>query len=255
MDNMNVNVNRLGMLLLQTGVLMLASGASSSRIRITIERIAHAYGFYNDLLITHRALTLTLLNKDHDPVFNSVKRTDHLGVNFSIISGISRLSLNIDLNPCSLDEYENELDTITKVPQYKFLLRMFLVSLAGAMFCLIAGGGLIATSVAFLATMAGFFVKDKVSGMRYNPYLVIFLAAFTSTMVAGAFSHHLTGNNVDPAFASSVLFLIPGVPLINSINDLIDGNLLNGLLRVVNGLIISFMIGLGMICSILIYHL
>ena len=255
MDITTKNVNRLGMLLLRTGLLMLGNGASTSRIRITVDRIAHAYGFLDDLLITHRALTLTLMTKEHEPLFSSVNRIGQMGVNFSIISGISKMSLNIELNPWSLDEYEKELERISNERTYGFPLRLILVSLAGAAFCSIAGGELIAIAVAFLATFAGFFVRHKISNMHFNMFLNIFFASLTATLVAGAFRYFLTENNMDPAFASSVLFLIPGVPLINSINDLIDGNLLNGILRVVNGLIISFMIALGMICSILFYNL
>jgi uncharacterized membrane protein YjjP (DUF1212 family) len=57
------------------------------------------------------------------------------------------------------------------------------------------------------------------------------------------------------AFATSVLFLIPGVPLINSFSDLIDGNIMNGIVRGVNGLIIAFAIALGLLTAMQVYQL
>jgi uncharacterized membrane protein YjjP (DUF1212 family) len=63
------------------------------------------------------------------------------------------------------------------------------------------------------------------------------------------------GNEHEHAFATSVLFLIPGVPLINSFSDLIDGNLQNGIVRGLNGLIISFVIALGLLTTVLIYQI
>jgi uncharacterized membrane protein YjjP (DUF1212 family) len=43
-----------------------------------------------------------------------------------------------------------------------------------------------------------------------------------------------------------VLFLVPGVPLINSVTDLMDGNIQNGMVRAMNGLMIAFSIAMGL---------
>jgi uncharacterized membrane protein YjjP (DUF1212 family) len=50
------------------------------------------------------------------------------------------------------------------------------------------------------------------------------------------------------------LFLIPGVPLINTFSDLIDGNLQNALVRGLNGLTISFSIAIGLLTSMFLYR-
>jgi uncharacterized membrane protein YjjP (DUF1212 family) len=63
------------------------------------------------------------------------------------------------------------------------------------------------------------------------------------------------GIHPEYAFATSVLYLIPGIPLINSLSDLLDGNIMNGIVRGVNGLMMSFAIALGMLGVILIYNL
>ncbi|MEN9443917.1 MAG: hypothetical protein RIS47_807, partial [Bacteroidota bacterium] len=57
------------------------------------------------------------------------------------------------------------------------------------------------------------------------------------------------------AFATSVLFLVPGVPLINSFTDVIDGNISIGVARGINGLMIAFAIALGLSVAMLIYHI
>ena len=61
------------------------------------------------------------------------------------------------------------------------------------------------------------------------------------------------GDTPEHALATSVLFLIPGVPLINSLTDMIDGNTLNGIVRGVTGLIMAFAIALGLMIAIQIY--
>jgi uncharacterized membrane protein YjjP (DUF1212 family) len=39
------------------------------------------------------------------------------------------------------------------------------------------------------------------------------------------------------------------------LSDLLDGNIMNGIVRGVNGLMISFAIALGMLCAIVLYGL
>jgi uncharacterized membrane protein YjjP (DUF1212 family) len=45
------------------------------------------------------------------------------------------------------------------------------------------------------------------------------------------------------------------VPLINCFTDLIDGNILNGLIRGINALMFALAIALGLLAAMLIYNL
>jgi uncharacterized membrane protein YjjP (DUF1212 family) len=60
-------------------------------------------------------------------------------------------------------------------------------------------------------------------------------------------------SKLDHAFATSILFLIPGVPLINSVIDLMDGYIINGIDRGINALIHAFAIAAGLATIILIF--
>ena len=52
-----------------------------------------------------------------------------------------------------------------------------------------------------------------------------------------------------------LLFLVPGVPLINAVSDLVDGNFLTGIARFAHGSLISFCIALGLLTAIVTYKL
>lgn len=109
--------------------------------------------------------------------------------------------------------------------------------------------------IAFIASFTGLYVRQVTHRMNFNSYLCVFFASLAATLIAGGSRVLFPAFDLEPAFVTSILFLIPGVPLINSFTDLIDGNILNGILRAANGLMISFMIALGMICSLIIYNL
>ena len=60
------------------------------------------------------------------------------------------------------------------------------------------------------------------------------------------------GETPQIALGASVLFLIPGVPLINSIIDLLEGYVLIGISRAVNALTLIICIALGLSATLLI---
>ena len=245
----------LGALLLEIGALLMSSGASTARVRITTDRIAGVFGFNADLFVTHRALTLSLSNDKNEQLFNSLKRTSPHGVNFKLVSGISRMSWRIVEENWSIEQIRTDLMRLQSLPHYPRWMVLSLVSLAGASFCRLAGGSALEMLITFVASFAGLFVRQETHKHQFNPYLCVFFGALTASLIAGFFTQLHLGFEVEHAFATSVLFLIPGIPLINTFTDLIDGNILNGMIRSVHGLFISFMIALGLLISIYIYQI
>jgi uncharacterized membrane protein YjjP (DUF1212 family) len=218
-------------------------------------RIADAYGYNAELLVTHRALMLTLYDEDKDYFFSRLKRTSPHGANFRMVSGISRMSWSIVEEKWSLEQIEQELERLKAVPHYPRWIILTMVSLAGASFCRLFGGDYIEMVVAFVATLVGLFVRQEAVRKSFNTYLCVFFAAFVSSMISGLAVYLHIGSNPEFALATSVLYLIPGIPLINSLSDILDGNIMNGLVRGTNGLLVAFSIALGLLSAVAIYKI
>lgn len=246
-NTLKEDAQSVGNILLETGALLMSSGASTNRTRVTLERMARGLGYGIELLITHRALMLTIKEKNQEHFFSRLKRTSPHGVNFRIVSGISHLSWNVMEHEWTLSQVSDELQRLKALPHYPRPVVLALVGLAGAAFCRIFGGGYIEMTVAFVATVSGLFVRQEAIRIKFNPYLCVFFAAFAASLIAGLAEFYKIGADPDKAFATSVLFLVPGVPLINSVTDLMDGNIQNGMVRAMNGLMISFSIAMGIL--------
>jgi len=246
MKTLKEDAQSVGTILLEIGASLMSSGASTHRTRITMERMAKGLGYGIELLITQRALMLTIIEKDQHYLFSRLKRTSPHGVNFRIVSGISHLSWNVLEQNWTVAMITEELNRLKSLPHYPRLVVLGMVGLAGAAFCRIFGGGVTEMSVAFVATVAGLFVRQESLRVKFNPYISVYFAAFTASLIAGLAEHFQIGADPDKAFATSVLFLVPGVPLINSVTDLMDGNIQNGIVRTMNGLLIAFSIAIGL---------
>lgn len=242
-------------MLLDVGTLLMSNGASTGRVRTTVNRIADALGYDVELLITSRSLMLTVTEENGSDYTSSVRRTPPHGVNFRLVSGISRMSWRIIEDKLSLEHINLEISRLTLLPHYPRLVVLSLVALAGASFCRLFGGEGWELVVTFVASFFGLFIRQEAIKKRFNPYLAIAFASFAASMIAGLSVKLGIGDSPEHALATSVLFLIPGVPLINSLTDLIDGNTLNGIVRGINGFIMAFAIALGLMCAMQIYGL
>jgi len=249
------NIKEVEEMLLDVGTLLMSSGASTGRVRTTVNRIADALGYDAELLITSRSLMLTVTEENGVNFSSSVRRTPPHGVNFKLVSGISRMSWRVIEEKLTLEQINMEIQRISSLPHYPRLVILGTVALAGTSFCRLFGGEGWELLVTFIATFIGLFIRQEAMKKKFNPYLAVTFAAFAASMISGMSVKLGIGNNPEHALATSVLFLIPGVPLINSLTDFIDGNTLNGIVRGLNGSIIAFAIALGLLFAMQIYGL
>lgn len=240
-------------MLLDVGTLLMSNGASTGRVRTTVNRIAEALGYDVELLITSRSLMLTVTEENGSDYTSSVRRTPPHGVNFRVVSGISRMSWRIIEDKLNVEQINNEIRRLTSLPHYPRFVVLSLVALAGTSFCRLFGGEGWELVVTFVASFFGLFIRQEALKKRFNPYLAIVFASFAASMIAGLSVKLGIGDTPEHALATSVLFLIPGVPLINSLTDIIDGNTLNGIVRGVNGFVMAFAIAMGLMLAMQIY--
>jgi uncharacterized membrane protein YjjP (DUF1212 family) len=254
MNGQNIQkVKEVEEMLLDVGTLLMSNGASTGRVRTTVNRIAEALGYDVELLITSRSLMLTVTAENGSDYTSSVRRTPPHGVNFRLVSGISRMSWRVIEDKLTVAQINDEINRLTSLPHYPRLVVLSLVALAGASFCRLFGGQGWELVVTFVASFFGLLIRQEALKKRFNPYLAIVFASFAASMVSGLSVKLGIGDTPEHALATSVLFLIPGVPLINSLTDIIDGNTLNGIVRGVNCFVMAFAIALGLMLAMHIY--
>lgn len=240
--------------LLEIGSILMGSGASTNRIKVTIERIADHLGYDTEILVTHKTVLLLLKDKETEKVYNRFKKTAPHGANFKLVSGISRMSWHVVEQNWNAIQVSDEIARLQKATRYPFILTLLVVSLADAAFCRLFGGDYIDMLIAFVATFVAFNLRHQLMTKHFNPYLSTTLVSFTSCLISGLAVYLNIGVKPNLAFATCVLFLIPGIPLINSFSDLIDGYVTNGIARGINAMLIAFSIALGMLGAMFIYN-
>ena len=144
-----------------------------------------------------------------------------------------------------LHELADKFNKIISAPKIDPLFVLLLVGFANASFCKLFGGDIISMSIVFSATITGLFLKQQMQKKKINHYIIFIVSAFVASLCASTALIFDTTSEI--ALATSVLYLVPGVPLINGVIDIVEGYILTGFARLTEAalLIVSIAIGLS----------
>ena len=237
-------------LLLDIAVLLMSSGAHTERVNRNIRRIAIALGYDIELFFSFSGITLTLSCTNGSTYQHTAfRRVTAYAVNMSVVSAISRLSWKARVDQLDETAIRKEIDRIRTIPHYSKIQLLLMISLTGMAFCRLAGGEIPAMLLAGLATALGFTTRNALLSRGYNLALCIGAASFVASGISGLGILFQLGQFPEIAVATSVLFLIPGVPMINGIIDLMHGHIIVGQARLMQGIVIAFSIAMGIVIS------
>ena len=199
--------------------------------------------------------------------FSKFQRCDKHGIEMHAISDISKLSWSAIKEDYSLDRYEEELNKIaTRKRSYTHWQVAIAAGFACGGFCIQFGCDWSAFFYASIAAALGFRLRVKLNEIGSNMYANIAVAAFVATILAwllGTFassnfvaslppllSHVLHTNTPWHPLMACTLFLVPGVPIINFVNDVLDNNIEVGIIRGINTILIVTAMAFGIVLAI-----
>ena len=223
-------------LLLRTGKLLMESAADTNRIERNMKRVAAFMGIPEEKLHIDIRWTMIMVNvSDERNSFSKFQKCEKHGINMTTISQVSKLSWRAIEQDYSLDKYEEELEKIVRQPRnYTPYIVAVGAGFACGGFCKLFGGDWIAFLLTSICTFIGFRVRARCVEAGLNAYMGIALAAFICTCLAYASSFLGISDTPYLPLLACALFIVPGVPLINFVDDMIDNHLLVGITRAAN---------------------
>ncbi len=247
LDSKNITSKRFARLILDIGTFLLASGAHCGRVNMNIKRMADAWGFDVNLQPTFKGLLVSVQNKnnENDSITLFKESPPHV-VHLRILTEISHLTWDVYEEGLTIEETEQAFEEIKKLPHYNMWIVSVAVGLSCAGLCLLSLGDVYNALIALVAATIGSICRFKISNMQFNPMIAISIAAFITTFITGLGSVFQIGTSPEAAMATAVLYLIPGVPLINTVIDLIEGYISSSINRAMFSGLILLTIAVGM---------
>lgn len=235
------------------GDILLASGAEIFRVEETIDRIARAYGVKSsDAFVLSSGIFLTA-ESGKKQEFARVRHIPLSAARLDKVTAVNQLSREIEEGLHTPKEAKAWLLDIHGCR--KNLKHQVLASGVGsACFCFLFGGDVVDSMVAFLSGFVLYvyllyLLRGRMSKIATNisgGALVTLIAVF---LYQAGIGHHL-----DKIIIGSIIPLVPGVNFTNAIRDIADQDYIAGSVRMLDALLVTFCIALGVGLIITGYH-
>ena len=252
-------------LLLRTGCLLMESAADTSRTMRTMKRVAAYLGLPLERLHIYIVYNMLMVNlSDTERSYTKFQRVERHGVNLDTLRQVSHLSCTALRQHYELKRYEQELNYIAHQPRN---YSPWQVAVGGGLacggFCIQFGCDWTAFFYAAIAAILGLRLRMLLNEKGSNAYVNIGIAAFVSTLLAWAFSllsasaqtslwlpQVLVSSTPWHPLLACALFIVPGVPLINFVSDMLTGFTQVGMTRAVNTLMMLLAMAFGIAFAI-----
>jgi uncharacterized membrane protein YjjP (DUF1212 family) len=232
---------------LSAGQLLVENGAESRRVEETIRTLGTGLGCdWGDVYISYDAIVVS--HSSRKEFRTKIRHVNRRSVDMTLIAAISHLAHRVAKGQLDRFMVRSELRRIRTTPRlYNRWQTILTVGLACAAFSRLFGGDWLVFAVTLFAASGAMFVRQLLAHRGFNPLLVVATTATVAGLLVGLF--HLLQLISQPgiALAASVLLLVPGVPFINAVEDLIKGHVVVGLAQAATGVLIILAIALGLI--------
>lgn len=257
-------------LVLHTGRLLMGNGADTSRTLRLMKRVALLYGLPEKNLHIYANYNMLMVNISYpEQSFTKFQRVEKHEINLNVIREMSILTVQAVRHNYSPEDFEHRLHEVERTRR---AYRPWQVAVGGGLacggFCVQFGGDWQSFVYASIAAILGLMLRHRLGGMGANKFVTTGVVAFAATLIAwllGLFAINVPSAVPALSFLGSstpwhplmacALFIVPGVPLINFISDMLSEYVQVGITRAVNTfaimLAMAFGIGLAIqVCGI-----
>ncbi|MGL5345759.1 MAG: threonine/serine ThrE exporter family protein [Peptostreptococcaceae bacterium] len=239
-----MDINRLLIFASNAGKLMLQSGGEIYRVEETVSRICRAFGVDEvDVFASPTSVMISIILDGK--VYSICKRISLRKVDLNTVHNINSLSRIISNEKLTIDQCEKHLDIILKGEPYSILTTVICAGIATSTFTILFGGDKNTFFCAFIIGVLTKLISINLSKSSLNEF---FINCICGAVIAICSIQCLNLNlisELDKLIAGSIMLLVPGLSLTNSIRDILEGELVSGLTRACEAVFIGISIVVG----------
>jgi uncharacterized membrane protein YjjP (DUF1212 family) len=247
-DIMTSKQRAVSRIIAQAGQMLLAHGAESTLVADIIYRMGVACGMDEvEVALNANSLVVTTVYQEH--CVTTARRCQDRGINMRVVTQIQRVCIMMEKGVIDYLLAQKKLSQITP-KRYNRWLVAFMIGLSCAAFSRLSGGDWAVFAATFVASAIGMTVRLEIAHRQFNPLLNFAVSAFVTSLISAQAVLYHWGNNPTLVMACSVLMFVPGVPLINSVADMLKGYANTGIARFMIASLLTLSICLGIVAAV-----
>lgn len=245
-------IDSAGHVLLRLARLLLAAGADSEHVRQRVEALAGRLGFMVQFFIGSERLLLMVASGG---IYRT--RVGHavgaMGIDAGRLFALEAVSDAIASGNLDADAADARLQAIERqASAYPSWLVVLAVAMTAAALARLFGATGPVVGASFVAGLVNMLVRRWMAERGSATAAIAASTAATSGAVAVLPLHFL---HEDPflALVAAGMILVPGVPLINGVRDLVEGHSSIGVARLANALVVVLAISSGLVVASMVW--
>lgn len=235
----------------EIGRLLLRHSAEIYRVEESLKRMCWSYGF-KDVGVFALPSYFTLgatLNDGSTP--SIIIRTTQNRINLDCMYELNNLVRYICDKQPDVDYIKKEVNRIKKLED-NMLLVFLGYGMGAGFFCLFFGGRLTECLVSMGIGFCMYFIIWLHEILDINAIVRTILTSMFLTAAAILCYHFHLINNLQPTIIGSLMILVPGIAITNSLRDIMSGDYISGQARMLEAFLTATAIALGVGCMLVV---
>lgn len=236
---------------LEIGKRFVATGCEVRRVEDTVYRICRAYGFEKcEVYAVTSFIVVTIKNEDGRNFTQSV-RVQSYSTDLGRLEQLNSQSRYICENTPDVNELSNMIHSYAP-PKPKKLLKCLGYMLAAGGFAMFFGGGIADGLCASLIAILIYFMDYHFKLKQINSAIYTFVESVVSGCLALLLVHLGIGVRADMITIGDVMLFVPGLQLVNAVKEMFNKDIVSGIYRLVEAVLVALAIGGGIALSYII---
>ena len=231
--------------ILDLGELMLESGAEVDRIEDTISRLCDAYGYTRtDVFCILSSIIVTAHCPDGE-ILTQTKRIRQRNTDMGRVEKLNDLSRQLCKTPVTVEKQNEMIDAIRNAKKVPPVISCLMYIMISGAFALFFGGNFLDAACACISGMVLYLVLMLSAKADINNLLAGMACCALTGMVVMLLVKAGIGQHADKIMIGNIMLVIPGVGLTTSLRDIINGDMITGMIGICEALTRSIVVALG----------
>ncbi|MBC2580365.1 threonine/serine exporter ThrE family protein [Clostridium sp. DJ247] len=240
-----MDINRIINVAAYAGKIMLESGAEIYRVEETITRICEACNIKNATPFVTPTVVMVSASNQYGQTITLIKRVKSRTVNLEKICEVNDISRNIRNKGLTLNFIEKKLKQVELCKPYSNSINILMSGIVASSFTLVFGGNtkdfLVSLAIGCIIKLASIFL----SLLQTNEFFINIICGSMTAILALVSTYLNVGTHSDKIIVGSIMLLVPGLAITNAIRDTIAGDLISGITRAIEAVLIAVGIAIG----------
>ena len=247
----NINSEKVLAFALDLGKSMVECGAEINRVEETVKHVCFAYGMKSINVFSIVSMIYATIIDSEGKTHTQMRRIYSYAPNFDRLEQLNALSRKICATVPDIEDAAKELKAlfVKKNPFRPTVCLSYIIAAMG--FTVFFGGTLWDAVASAPIALVIYLMNAYIKSTGVNRLFYTALSSAVAGFLALAFVNYGFGENAGMIMIGDIMLIIPGLMLVNSVREMLCGDIMSGLLRLLESVIIALAIACGFAVAII----